>query len=181
MPNNSSRVADTRTLRLLWASIFSSLGILSGLAATLPEAEGEGDRTLVLLLAAVALANTVMSFVLPEIVYRAGVRRANVPIDEVPDPSAPDGFAGATRVRVFRDPTGARSLARLHFQQSFILGLALSESVGLLGFVLNRMGFSFLLTLPFFLVSGVLIAVRFPTQDIAERRFAATLGARFPH
>jgi hypothetical protein len=181
MPNDSSRVADTRTLRLLWASIFSSLGIVAGFAATLPPPESEGDSTLVLLLAAVALANTVMSFVLPEIVYRAGVRRANTPIDEVPDPNAPEGFAGATRVRIFRDPAGARALARLHFQQSFILGLALSESVGLLGFVLNRMGFSFLLTLPFFLVSGVLIAVRFPTQNVAERRFAATLGARFPH
>ncbi len=154
---------------------------MAGFAAILPPPEGEADSTLVLLLAAVALGNAVMSFVLPEIVYRAGVRRANIPVDEVPDPNAPQGFAGATRVRIFRDPGAARALARLHFQQTFILGLALSESVGLLGFVLNRMGFSFLFTLPFFLASGVLIAVRFPTEGVAERRLAATLGARFPH
>ena len=180
MPNDSSRVAETRTLRLLWASIFSSLGIITGFAATLPPPEGEGDHTLFFILAAVALGNAAMSFVLPEIVYRAGVRRANVPVDEVPDPDAPSGFAGAKRVRVFRDPAAARSLARLHFQQSFILGLALSEAVGLLGFVLNRMGFELLFTLPFFLISGILIAVRFPTEGVAERRFAHALGARFP-
>jgi hypothetical protein len=180
MPNDSSRVADTRTLRLLWASIFSSLGIIAGFAAVLPPPEGEGDSTLFFLLAAVAIGNAAMSFVLPEIVYRAGVRRANVPTDEVPDPDAPSGFAGATRVRVFRDPIAARSLARSLFQQSFILGLALSEAVGLLGFVLNRMGFGLLFTLPFFLISGILIAIRFPTEGVEERRFAQALGARFP-
>lgn len=180
MPNDSSRVAETRTLRLLWASIFSSLGILGGFAATLPPPEVEGDRTLLLLFAAVAIGNAAMSFVLPMIIYRSGVRRANVPVDEVPDPDAAAAFAGATRVRVFRDPVAARALARLHFQQSFILGLALSEAVGLLGFVLNRMGFPLLFALPFFLISGVLIAVRFPQEGAAERRFSEELNARFP-
>jgi hypothetical protein len=180
MPNDSSRVADTRTLRLLWASIFSSVGILGGFVATLPPPEVEGDRTLLVVLAAVAIGNAALSFVLPEIVYRSAVRRANVPVDEVPDPDAAAGFAGATRVRVFRDPVTARSLARLHFQQTFILGLALSEAVGLLGFVVNRMGFSLLVSLPFLLISGILIAVRFPTEGAPERRLAKTLGARFP-
>lgn len=180
MPNDSSRVIEARTLRLLWASIFFAVGVFAGLTVVLPPPMAEGDQTLFLVLAAVALGNAMLSFVVPKSVYRNGLTREKVPIDEVPDPNAPAGFGAVTRVRVFRNPEAARRLARQHFRQTFIIGLALAESVAVIGFVMNRLGFPQLLTLPFFLVSGILIAVRFPSGDTPERQFEATLGATFP-
>jgi hypothetical protein len=180
MPNDSSRDIEARTLRLLWASIALGVGVFAGLTAVLPPPLAEGDPTLFFVFAAVALGNGMLSFVVPKIVYRNGLQREKIPIDEVPDPNAPAGFGSVRRVRIFRNPEAARRLARQHFRQTFIIGLALAESVAVFGFVANRLGHPQLFTLPFFLVSGVLIAVKFPSGDAPEKWFEATLGATFP-
>jgi len=180
MSQDSTLANYVRTQRIVWFAIFASVGVIFAVQTILPPPSAEPNERSFFVMAAVALANAIVSFTLPRVSYRQQLDRVKVRIQEVADPNEPAGFGAAKRVRVFQDPDKARRAARHVFTPSYILSLGFSESVAMFGLVLRTMGHETLMTLPFYFVSVVLIAIRFPKEGEAERRFAEALNARFP-
>lgn len=159
--------ARLRVARNLWASMLASVGVYAGLLAsgavvTSPDAQ---PVPLAILLSAAA-ASAVASVLVPPFLHRRTIARTTFAIDELPLTSAPTGY---------RDTSGHfRQLAPAVYDVAlalyfvpFIVGLALAESVAIFGFVGVVTGHPLAIGLGFFAVSGVLVAMRFPTRQAA--------------
>lgn len=139
-------------------------------------------------LSAAAVAVLVASFVVPPLGLRQAAQHAKLEATQetVVDP-ARDGSdvlpyretATVTRT-VAAKPKQARTRALIAYQTSLILGMALSEAVALLGFVLHFVGFPLLWVLPFFLASWVSMALRFPTVEKVLGPFERAAGMHIP-
>ena len=174
------------TSRILWASLLSTNFIYLGVLAyvrdqrTPPPAPASA---LVMSLALVGLTNAVMSFVLPQLLYRRAATATRVETREglMGDPlGATQGFrAAAASGRVFSDEGAARRVAFQAYQSPFIVGMAMAEAVSLFGFVLGFLGAEWAQVLPFFAVGVAAQAVRFPTRRRVEGMFETVHGARF--
>jgi hypothetical protein len=81
------------------------------------------------------------------------------------------------RARVFGDPARARARTAVVFRTSHVLGMALAESVCLLGFVLKLLGGSWWVSLPFFLLTWVLLLTKFPRPTEVEAELERVYGA----
>ncbi len=156
------------TLRVLWAAILSSMLMIAAMALVLPPSELMPESLHLFVFAGVALGSAVMSFVVPEQVFRSTLSKLE--LKEAPDPQAPSGFGEASRIKVFADPARARRVVSGAYKTALILGLALSESIGILGLVLNRLGHPFAHSALFFAASVLLVALRFPAQGGAAAR-----------
>ncbi len=168
------------TLRVLWAAIVSSLLCMAGVARLVPVPAGlQPQAVFVAVFGAAALGCAVMSFVLPENVFRAALARAKLEVTEVADPNAAPGFGQASRIKSFADPKRAKAVATAAFQTAFILSLALSEAVGVFGFVLNRLGHPVQAWAPFFGAALLLLGMRFPLEEAVAARTERVTGARF--
>ena len=66
---------------------------------------------------------------------------------------------------VRREPGGAPSAQQNAYVVSLILSLALAESVCILGLVVGFLGAPAMVVLPFFVVTWLLMLLRFPTQE----------------
>ncbi len=172
-----------RTFRILWGALFASTVIFFVIMLVVhPENQGPPQSIMAPAFAFVALTTAVMSFIMPRMNYRQAI--ANVKLETV-EQSVDTGsdvlpYRSGAKRRVFAKPDQARRKALVIFQTPFILSLALSESIALYGFILGFLGFHFLIALPFFLVSWVLIALRFPTEQKVFGPFEAGTGAHFP-
>jgi hypothetical protein len=172
-----------QTPRILWGALFASTVIFFVIMLVVhPETSGPPEPIMAPALGFVALTTAVMSFIIPRMNYRQAT--ANVKLDTVEE-SVDTGsdvlpYRGGAKRRVFTDAKAARKKALMIFQTPFILSLALSESIALYGFVLGFLGFHFLIALPFFIVSWVLIALRFPTEQKVFGQFETGTGAHFP-
>lgn len=167
-----------QTLRVLWAALMGSVGLIAVVTVILPPSPAEPQSVHLIVFAAASLGIAVASFVLPRQIHRNGARGAQAEIVEIPDPDAPSGFGNAKRVRTFKDARRARSLAMMSYQQYTILGCALSESVGLFGFVLDRLGHPQVASAPFLMASLLLMALRFPSEARAVALFEGATNAR---
>jgi len=166
------------TLRVLWAALMSSVGLFGVVILVLPPAQVSPDTTMLIVFAVTAASTAAMSFVLPRQIHARAANAATLGIHEVPDPDAPAGFGDARRVRVFTDPARARQRAAMLYQQYTILSCALSESVALFGFVLNRLGHPPTTSLAFILAGMLLVALRFPSEQKAVELFQSATKAR---
>ncbi|MCA9595508.1 MAG: hypothetical protein KC776_19470 [Myxococcales bacterium] len=169
--------------RILWGAIFGSTFVFVFMMLVVhPENPGPPPPMLPPMFALVALTTAVMSFVVPRVQYRQAVARVKLDtIEEMADAGSDVlPYRSGPKRRVFAKPDEARRKAFLLFQTPFILSLALSESIALFGFVLGFMGFASWIAYPFFGVSWVLFALRFPTEDKVLRPFEAGTGAYFP-
>jgi hypothetical protein len=171
------------TNRILWGSIlFSSLILPGVLVLANPSAPELREPIALPALAAVALTVAIMSRVLPPFMRRQAFAREQLRVEHQADAhSAMALYRGAAPTRrVFADREGARMIAMRIQQTTSILGLALSEAVGLFGFVIGFIGFPLWQAAPFFVVSWLLILTLFPTERAAvralERHFDATLA-----
>jgi len=174
------------TSRILWGSLLSSNVIYLGVLAYVREQRTPPPTpasALVMALALAGLTNTVMSFVVPYMVYRRAATATRVETREglMGDPlGATQGFrTAAASGRVFSDEGAARSVAFQLYQAPFIVGMAMAEAVSLFGFVLGFLGAEWAQVLPFFAVGITAQAVRFPTARRVEGLFEAVHGARF--
>jgi hypothetical protein len=167
-----------QTLRVLWGALLTSVGLFAVVMLMLPASTAEPQHVHLLTFAGLAASCALVSLLLPGRLHAAAVQQAAPAVEEVPDPDAPSGFGGAKRVRVFKDPRAARALGLRSYQQYMILGCALSESVALFGFVLNRLGHPQTTALPFILAGLALMALRFPTEQKALALLQSAAGAR---
>lgn len=166
------------TLRIVWAAILVSVALLFVSLRFVSLPSEPADPSLFPILLAVGLVQSVGSIVLPGFLHRQGTRAQPLETREVARTVTPD--SPSPTLRVFVDPDKARLEAQKRFQVVTILSLALSESVALFGYVLGFQGHPEGRVVPFFLVSLVLILIRFPRAGAAERMLETSTGASFP-
>jgi hypothetical protein len=172
------------TPRILWLALLASqviyvvLLVVPGLLS-LPEEPA--DPSMLPLLIGIAGADAIGSFVLPAFLRRKAAAAAAIPIADVPDPDAPTGFRGvAPTIRTYVNRSAARRTAIQIGFAPFIIALALSEAITVMGFLLGFLGFPPLAWAPFFAVGMALTAARFPTERMffapIERHTGVRLG-----
>lgn len=165
-----------RVARILWGALFASTCVFLGVllfvrqSGTIPAEPAE--PFMLIAFGVVALGVAAASIVVPRTTHRTSL--GNAKLEVVTEVDERDGAAlfrdAAPTIRVFANPDEARRVAHIRYHTPFILGMALSESIALFGFSLAMLGFPVLQVLPFWIVSWVLMIVRFPTP---RRVFAA--------
>ncbi len=176
------------TQRILWVALLTSnflyIGVLFYLRAnrsgqSLPAI----DPMMAPAFAAVAVGIAAASLLLPRRLYASSAGSSPIETRDgvKEDPmGALQGFRRpAPSERIFADADAARSAALVRNMSPFIVGMALAESVSLLGFVLGFLGAAETIFLPFFAVGIALQATRFPSMAAIERAFEAAHGAKF--
>lgn len=174
---------DLKTPRILWEAIaLSSVALLVLLNVKRPTPNAPLEPIMVVGIAAVALIDAISSFVVPAILFKKAVATVEVDVvrEAASDPSAVSSYRNAPTRRVFADAKGAMRIALLTFQRPFILSLALTESIAMLGFILGFLGHPRPTYLPFFVVSWLLFLPRFPTRAAVLGRFERAKDAVFP-
>jgi len=175
--------ARMKTIRILWAALMGSVCMIFGtLFFVKPPQPAEPPQPIMAAaFALVSLAVAGASFFMPATMRKTAFQNMKLDFEEVADTGASDvlPYRDAPKRRVFANPKNVARRALGMYQTSVILELALSESIGLFGYVLGFLGFPIAVVIPFFVVSLVLIAIRFPTPAKAfgpfERNFDATL------
>ncbi len=174
------------TVRILWAALLSTNFVYLGVLAYVRDHRAPlpaPASAMVMAMAVAGLANAVMSFVMPQMIYRRAALATGVATREglMGDPlGATQGFrTAAASGRVFGDDRAARQAAFRVYQTPFIMGMAMAEAVSLFGFVLGFLGAEWAQVLPFFAVGIAAQAARLPTMGRVEGMFEAAHGARF--
>jgi len=167
-------------MKVLWASLsFSTVIVLmAGLqAAAVPDEPPPMVMLFALGFVSVGLVGA--SHLLPKQTLVAALKAQNF---QVMDPSAKERMFNDAprRGRKFAEPAEVRKKLVMCAQTPFILGLALSEAIALMGFVLLMQGFAPTQALGFFVVSWLLLASKFPRfeswQRVLEGTYDADLG-----
>lgn len=157
-----------RGMRILWAALLGQPFVLLVLGYLVTSARDEvpsPDPILLPALGAVALGSATASVILPRILLRAALLALRLPLTDAPSvgPSR-----GRRRPRRFEDAPLTRARLLTAAQSSFIVGMALAESVSLMGFALWFLGFPFVYAAPTFLVTVALMASKFPRLSVFE-------------
>jgi hypothetical protein len=163
------------TVRILWIALTVS-NLLLGLITLVvpPQVSQPPDATMQLVFAGIAVALAVGSFVLPARIYAASAAQGRV---EVAEPEAMrGGMRGAAR---FAEPLKAARRAMGLANTPYILSMAISEAVSLLGLVLHMQGAPMTVSTPFIAAGTLLAAARFPTLERLVGPFERLHGASF--
>lgn len=159
-------------IRILYGALVLSTVLLGIISFIVPGNAAAPEQSMELALGLVAVVVAVMSFVLPRMGAKANTRRI---AEVLPPEPQPDGRA----VSRFANPEAAARTALARAQTPFILSMALSEAVSLLGLALHMLGAPQGHTLPFFVAGTVLALVRFPTAGRLVAEFERAHGASF--
>ena len=146
------------TARILWAALTFS-NVLLGVVTFVQPGGGKLEPMVVMVLYAYALASAIASFVLPMVASASATRKARAQVVETG--AGPDGRPLPAR---FADPPAAARRALALGQTALIVGMALSESVSLIGLVLHMVGGASMTVSSSLIAAGTLLAAyRFPT------------------
>lgn len=169
--------------RTLFVALFTATIVLLVVLLTvkLPDS-GPQSPMLPPVLALVSLGVLAVSFVLPARQLAMGLAGSNLAITEEPDPGASEviPYRDAPKRRVFADPQRAVARAFGLYVPKFILEMALSEAVALFGFVVGYLGHPPIMFLPFFALSWLAMAARFPTLGKVIGPLERAFDARLP-
>lgn len=172
-----------QVLRIIWAALMGSVVLFGVLCFVItPQSGQQAELVLLIGIGVSAVAEAVVSFVLPANALKAAFTHFEAETAEEPVPTDESSmFGGEPRTqKVFTHPGKVFKKALVKFQTPFILSIALSEAVGLNGFVLAQIGFEPKFFLPFVVAGFVLIAVRYPTEDRIVALLESHTGVRFP-
>ncbi len=168
-----------RKLTLVWAALLAWSAFFTALhyIAPPPAAVAPPIAMMPFMLGFVSVAIVVVSFVLPRQVLRASFRAAGLPVTDEPDPTAPADYrAQQPTRRVLRVDDALFTSICVRYQAPLIVSIALSESVGLFGVVLDRLAFPMSQCAPFFVAGTLLIAARAPTKRAILAAVERALG-----
>jgi hypothetical protein len=162
------------TVRIMWGALTFSCVLLGVVTVMVPSPVSHPpEESVVAIFSALGFALAIASFVVPARVYASNVARVRVEkVEPEPTPAGP----GPAR---FAQPELAAGRAMGIANTSFILSMALSEAVGLLGLVLHMQGASMAMSSTFIGASVVLAAVRFPSIPRLVAPFERAQGASF--
>lgn len=166
-----------KRMRYIWVVLLAMTGAMSGMLKYVVAPPGAlPEPSMLPMLAMVALASAVASFVVPRVYYRNAARRVGVATAPPPGGGMPAGmFQGAARP-VAEHPGEARRIAYELGTTTFVLSVALSESVALFGLATRILGFPARDALPFLVAGALLILVRFPTDKRVIGAFESAKG-----
>lgn len=163
-------MAEVQTVRLqtqtiLWGALLTTIPLFFVAMVSTRGQMGELDPQPILLIAlgGAGLTMSALSLVLPKRMYLQALAAAKFEVQTVPDDGSSALYREGPSMRVFAKPADVAQRTPLIFQTALILGMAFSESVAIFGFVLGMQGFGVLEVAPFFVVSVILLLVRFPT------------------
>lgn len=166
-----------QTLRVLWAALMASPAMLLVVGYVVISERQEvltPDPILLPVLGAAALGSAAASVILPLILLKPALLALKLQLTDAPSvgPSR-----GRRRTHRFADAHAARARLLRAVQTPFILGMALAESVALMGFVLLFLGFPLLHVAPMFVVSWALMVSKFPRLAFYEQQLEAAYDA----
>ena len=165
------------TMKTIWAAL--SFSTLLFLVVGLKAAAVPDEPPPVIMLAAMAFASlgvVVVSQVLPKQTLVAALKAQKFQVVETP--AAERMFNDSPeRARRFAAPAEVRQRLIMCAQTPFILGLALSESIAIMGLMLLMLGFELQHAGGFFAVSWALLFSRFPKFESFQRVLEATYDA----
>jgi hypothetical protein len=158
-------------MRILWfALVVSTLLLVAVVFKVTPHLDKHpSDPNLEVSLFAVAGAIAVASFVMPWYF----MKQAAGSIGEMLIPGSPGAPAR------FREPLPVARKAVAIAQPVFIIAMALSEAVSVIGLSLHMLGGPMEHVLPLMAAGTLLAAVRFPTAGRMAAAFERATGARF--
>lgn len=173
-----------RVPRILWFALLAASLFYPGLLLFL-QSNGHRATTpefvMVPALYGAALMSTVMSFVMPRIKLAATFKPFASRVESGGGGAAPwPGYRGKVEgERVVRlSGPDLRALVVGGYQTALILGMALSESVAIMGFMLGFLGFPLVMWAPLSAAGTLLIAIRFPTERAVLGPLEKAVGAR---
>ena len=165
------------TMKVMWASISFSTVIFLVIGTTAAPAPEEPPQMVMLFaFAALSLGLVGASQLVPKQVLIAALKAQKF---QVLEPEAQERMFNDSprRGRKFAQPDQVRQKLIQSAQSPFILGIALSEAVAIMGLVLMMLGFQLQHSLGFFVVSWVLLLSKFPKLESFERVLEATYDA----
>jgi hypothetical protein len=164
------------TIRILWFALTVSTVLLAVVAFVVhPQVRHAPDTTMVVFFGVLAGVLAVTSFVLPATAYASNAKR-NPPEVYRPEPTAAAFQPAPPR---FANPRKAAGQALAIAQTSFILSMALSEAVSLLGLALHMQGAPLEQCAPFLAAGTLLASLRFPTPARLLAPYERLHGATF--
>lgn len=135
MNKNIVSEGTLKTTRLIWGSMFMSLGLFAFMPQVIPSTR-EPIAGLLYMFAGIGLMDVAMSFALPWLMFSKPLKARTLPPEKV----------------------------NITFQSTRIIACALSESIGIFGFVLYFLGEKPLVTYIFVALAAVTLALHFPRQ-----------------
>ena len=164
-----------RVVLTLWGALTFSNVLLGVLTVVVPSRmPPPKDLTQVAILGALAVGVAIASFVVPARMQLQMARQARAEVAE-PEPM-PGGMRGPAR---FAQPEKAARAAMGLALTPFIMSMALSEAVSLLGLVVHMQGAAMTISTPFIVAGTLLAAIRFPTVARMVGPFERAHGATF--
>jgi len=176
---NRSVSARLHTLRIFWFAIISSTLMLFGVVFVVrPHSQVQHPPALPFV--AVALMSAVVSVALPRFSFSRALGRIHFETREEPVATVAASYREGVPVRsVIANPDAAIEAGLGAYVTPFILAMALSESVGMLGFALGFLGAPTDVVLPLFGASLILQAARFPSSITVRRAVVRAAQAEF--
>ncbi|MGD0529085.1 MAG: hypothetical protein ABSE49_28360 [Polyangiaceae bacterium] len=177
MPAQRFLAQPMKVIRVLWAALTLS-NVLLGVMILLNHwpKQGTPEGQLLVILYVSALGGAVASFVVPRILHAKSL--SGVRVEVFPGEPGPTGASSGGR---FAQPQAAARRAFAIAFQPFIVSMALSETVSLVGLCVRAMGGPQTTALALVAIGTTLAAWRFPspTRLLApfERKHDATFAA----
>ncbi|HEY3818295.1 MAG TPA: hypothetical protein VGL81_14045 [Polyangiaceae bacterium] len=164
-----------KVVRILWAALTFSNVLIGVVTCFMPPPRGQVLQSQQLVMLSVfALAAAVASFIVPMRARAQALARVRVELLAGDGPPVPDRPAGR-----FANPQDAARKAMANAFTPFIMSMALSEAVSLVGLSLHAVGGPLPLALGFVAAGTVLAASRFPTPARLLAPFERAKGATF--
>ena len=162
------------TVRIMWGALTFSCVLLGLVTVMVPSPVTHAPAgSFVAIFAGLAVALAIVSFVLPARILATNL--AQVRVETMPGEPGPTGPAPAR----FTQPEVAARRALGIANTAFILSMALSEAVALLGLVLHMQGVPMSISSAFIAAGTLLAAVRFPSVARLVGPFERATGASF--
>lgn len=167
-----------RTFQILWFAIIASTLMVFAMLLAVRQ-----PRELELQIApfiALAVTVAVLSVVLPRTLFATALRGVVFETREEPVTTLTESYRqGVLMRRLFNKPDEAFALALAKYSTPFVLGMALSESVAMFGFVLGFLGARIEIAGALFGASLLLQLYRFPSPQALRRTVERAANAEF--
>jgi NAD-dependent dihydropyrimidine dehydrogenase PreA subunit len=163
--------------RILWGALVAST-LIYLVIGTVAASAVPFVPMLLPVFAVVAVPLALASLLLPARLLRSALRRLELPVEAVLDPTAERSYReAAPSRRRFTDAPSARRRAVPALHTSMVIGLASAEVVSILGLVLRLQGASWPQVAGFFVVCWALMIAHFPSPARLNRALERTYRA----